>query len=145
MADEKDELSTNQQDPYEEDTEKAGEQKDETPRPSDKTLKTDAAHKIVYSLCYLYGILFFLPLVAYPNDAQGRKHANMGLVLLILSFAGNLVFGLLRIVPILNIIFAVVSAIYNIAILVLAIMGIYYACTDRDADLPIIGKIKLIK
>ena len=48
--------------------------------------------KAVCAVAYLFGILFFLPLILYPNDAFGKFHANQSLVLLIVSVCGSVVF-----------------------------------------------------
>lgn len=106
---------------------------------------SDFARKLIFALCYLWGILFFVPLIAYPNDAQAKRHANAGLVLLLSAVVGNIVFGLLTLIPVLNVIFSVIASLYSVALLVLGIIGIYYVVTDRDKDLPLVGKFKLLK
>ena len=60
--------------------------------------------KAVCAIAYLFGILFFLPLILYPNDAFGKFHANQSLVLLIVSVCGSVVFGILALIPIAGII-----------------------------------------
>lgn len=101
--------------------------------------------KIIYSLCYLFGILFFLPLILYKNDAEATRHANQGLVLLIFAVVGNVLFGILTIIPVLNIIFKVIAGLYSLALLILCIIGIVYVITDRNEELPILGSIHILK
>lgn len=103
------------------------------------------ARKLIFSLCYLWGILFFLPLILYPNDSVAKRHANAGLVLLLFSVVGNVVFGILTFIPLLNIIFAIVAGVYSLLLLVLGIVGIVYVVTDQNKDLPLIGAIKFFK
>ena len=106
---------------------------------------TSTEKKIIYSLCYLWGILFFLPLILYKNDAKATRHANEGLLLLLFSVVGNAVFGILMRVPAIGWIFGVLAGIYSLALLILGIVGIVYVVTDRDAELPLIGSIHLLK
>lgn len=37
------------------------------------------------------------------------------------------------------------AGLYSLAILILGIIGIIYVVTDQEKELPIIGKIKLLK
>ncbi|MCI8434522.1 MAG: hypothetical protein HFK10_00965 [Clostridia bacterium] len=106
---------------------------------------TATEKKIIYSLCYLWGILFFLPLILYKNDAKATRHANEGLLLLLFSVVGNAVFGILMHVPAIGWIFGVLAGIYSLALLILGIVGIVYVVTDRDEELPLIGSIHLLK
>lgn len=106
---------------------------------------TSTEKKIIYSLCYLWGILFFLPLILYKNDAKATRHANEGLLLLLFSVVGNAVFGILMRVPAIGWIFGVLAGIYSLALLILGIVGIVYVVTDRDEELPLIGSTHLLK
>lgn len=103
---------------------------------------SEMTRKVIFSLCYLWGILFFIPLLMYKGDAKATRHANEGLLLLLFSVVGNIVFGILTRV---TWIFSIIAAIYSLAILVLGIIGIVYIVTDKDQELPLIGKIKLLK
>jgi len=103
---------------------------------------SEMTRKVIFSLCYLWGILFFIPLLMYKGDAKATRHANEGLLLLLFSVVGNIVFGILTRV---TWIFSIIAAVYSLAILVLGIIGIVYIVTDKDPELPLIGKIKLLK
>ncbi len=109
------------------------------------SVDTSTEKKIIYSLCYLWGILFFLPLILYKNDAKATRHANEGLLLLLFSVVGNAVFGILMRIPAIGWIFGVLAGIYSLALLILGIVGIVYVVTDRDEELPLIGSIHLLK
>ena len=63
-------------------------------RDSEMNKHTDVIRKILFCLCYIWGILFFIPLILYKDDAA-KMRANDGLILLLLSVIGNMVFGLL--------------------------------------------------
>lgn len=106
----------------------------------------ELTRKIIFSLCYIWGILFFLPLIMYKNDAKALRHANEGLLLLILAAGGNVIFGILTVIGgIFGIIFGIAASLYSLALLALGIVGIVYVVTDRNQPLPIIGGISLIK
>ena len=66
----------------------------------------DAQDAKIWSVLAYFGILFFLPLVAVPNSAYGKFHANQGLILLIfyvtLTVASWLVQAVLGIIPIIG-------------------------------------------
>lgn len=101
-----------------------------------------ALKKLVYALCYLWGILFFLPLILYKDDPVAKRHANEGLVLLLFSAIGNAAFGILAR---LHSVFGVIASLYSLVLLVFGIIGILYVVTDRDKALPLFGKIKIIR
>ncbi len=86
-------------------------------------------------------------LVAFlAGDKEGAKiHLNQGLVLVILNLGTWLVDLILGGIPIIGFIIGIICAIINLAVFVLAIVGIVYAATDKDAELPIVGAIKILK
>ena len=123
----------------------AGEQDKDTKK-VDSHNNDELTRKIIFSLCYIWGILFFLPLIMYKNDAKAMRHANEGLLLLILTAVGNVIFGILTIIGgIVGVIFRIVASLYSLALLALGIIGIVYVVTDRNEPLPLIGGISLIK
>ena len=102
--------------------------------------------KIICTLCYLWGILFFIPLILYREDTKTRKHANEGLVLLILTFLGGIIFRLLGLLGgVMATITTIFSFIYFIALLLLGIIGIIWVWREKDEPLPLIGQIHLIR
>lgn len=102
----------------------------------------EATRKIIFSLCYLWGILFFLPLILYKNDSEAQRHANEGLVLFIAAVIGNAVFGILTRI---SSIFGIIAGVFSLLLLLLGIIGIVYVVTDQKKSLPVIGAIKIIK
>ena len=108
---------------------------------TEKNSNDEVTRKILFCLCYLWGILFFIPLIMYKDDVA-KMRANDGLILLLLSIIGNVVFGLLTRI---SVIFGIVSAVYSAFLLILGIIGIVYVVTDKNKPLPVIGAIKLIK
>lgn len=100
--------------------------------------------KIVCSLVYLWGILFFLPLILYKQNVWARKHANQGFVLLLLSFVGTTVFRFLAF-GILAWIVHFISFLYTSALLILGIIGIISIWSKKKREIPIISKIHILK
>ena len=105
--------------------------------------------KIICCLSYLFGILFFLPLVMYPNDETAKFHANQSLVILLATIVGEVVLGILSGVlggvPVLGLLFGILCGIYGLAVLIVCIYCIVCVVNDQKKELPVIGKIKLIK
>lgn len=93
-------------------------------------------NKVISALAY---IIFFLPLIACPNSPFGKFHANQGLLLLIISVAGNIVLGFIPFIG-----WALIPLL-SLAVFVLAIIGIVGAATGKTKELPIIGKYRIIK
>ena len=98
----------------------------------------DIADNKVLSLFAYLGILFLIPLLAAPNSKYARFHANQGLVL----FLANIVISVVAVIPILGWIVAIVG---GIASFVFSILGIVNAVTGKAKELPIIGKISILK
>lgn len=96
-------------------------------------------------LAYI-GFLFLVPLLACPNSKFARYHTNQGLVLFLLEFALGVVTGILGIIPIAGLIIGgLLIAVGGIFTLVLMIMGIINAAQGQAKELPLIGKITLLK
>ncbi len=128
-------------DEFDEKNEEKTETKTERSKPQKTSKDDEAIRKVVFCLCYLWGILFFIPLIMYKDDVA-KMHANEGLLLLLFSIVGNAVFGGLTQI---SIIFGWIAGVYSALLLVLGIIGIVYVVTDNNKPLPIIGGIKLIK
>jgi uncharacterized membrane protein len=84
--------------------------------------------------------IFFVPLLVDKDSEFGKFHANQGLNLLLLSLAVGIV-G--TIIPIIG--WLIILPIGGIFCLVLAIMGIINAINGKTKELPLIGRIRLIK
>jgi uncharacterized membrane protein len=94
------------------------------------------ANKVMAILAY---IIFFIPLLAAKDSPFAKYHANQGLVLFLVAVGANIVLG---IIPILG---WVLLPIANIAVLVLAIIGIINSANGNMKPLPLIGGITLLK
>ncbi|HWJ03729.1 MAG TPA: hypothetical protein VNU93_08615 [Verrucomicrobiae bacterium] len=100
--------------------------------------QTDVEKNKVYAvLAYL---IFFIPLLAAKDSKFATYHANQGLILflaaLIINVAGS-------IIPVIG--WFLILPLGDLAILVLAIMGILKAVNGQMAPLPLIGKFTIIK
>lgn len=95
-----------------------------------------AKNKTVAGLAYL---IFFLPLIAAPDSAFGRFHANQGLLLLIVSVAGGFILGLIPIIG------WVLMPIFWIGVMVLGIMGLINGLNGKAKELPLFGKYTILK
>lgn len=108
--------------------------------------------KVVCAVSYI-GILFFLPLVAYPNSRFGKFHANQALVLLIASVILKMALAVMShiwwAIPMLpNALANSGSWILSLAEWALpfaaGVYGFVNALNGKAKELPIIGKINLI-
>lgn len=121
----------------------------------DLSSEADSIRRLIFALCYFWEVLFFIPLIMY-KDSKATRHANEGLVILLFSIGGGVIYGILisifAILGLVNlfcligvIVVSIIFAIYAIGLFVLKIIGIIYALTDKDEALPILGKIKILK
>lgn len=93
-------------------------------------------NKMMAGLAYL---LFFLPLIVCPESTYAKFHANQGLLLLIVSIAGNIILG---IIPILG---WVLLPVFGIAVFVFFILGLMNGLSGKAKELPVFGKFRIIK
>ncbi|WP_069998034.1 DUF4870 domain-containing protein [Cellulosilyticum sp. I15G10I2] len=93
-------------------------------------------NKVIAGLAYF---IFFLPLIVCPDSAFGKFHANQGLLLFIVSIAGNIIFTLIPFVG------WIILPFFGIFIMVLVIMGLINGLQGKAKELPIIGKYRIIK
>jgi uncharacterized membrane protein len=105
-------------------------------------------NKVMAVLAYL-GPLVLVPILAAKDSKFAKFHANQGLVLFICSIVYWIAlmfisFVLYSISDYLGI-FVHILRLLNIAFLVLAILGIVNAINGQAKELPVIGKIQLLK
>ena len=100
----------------------------------------DNNNKLYNVLSYLN--LWLIGLLVAPNDQDVKFHVNQGIILTIAWVAAGILSFILAFIPILGWILA--FAIY-VFIGVLAIMGIINASNGVQKELPLIGKIKILK
>lgn len=96
-------------------------------------------------LAYI-GFLFLVPLLACPNSRFARYHINQGLVLFLMELAICVVIGIFGIIPVIGIIIGgLLGSVGGILALVLSILGIVNVAQGQAKELPLIGKITLLK
>jgi len=122
---------------------------------SDRTGEFDSADiqaaSTISGISYLF-ILFFLPLVVNPGSAFGKFHANQSLILLIAGIVCSIlgkIFNIIGQIPVIGEIIALIGGIaiglISILLFVFMIMGMINAFSGKAKELPIIGKIAIIK
>lgn len=94
-------------------------------------------NKKVTSIFAYLGIIFWLIGYFAGDKEEAKFHLNQGLVLAI----ANIALTILGYIPVVGIIASIVS----IVTFVFMIMGIVYACKDEEKELPLIGKIQVLK
>ena len=101
-------------------------------------------------LSYL-GILVLIPLLAGDKSSEYvRHHANQGLVLFIASVLfdlldGGWVWGLHSFINFGGTGLSIILDIGSFACFIMMIIGIVYACQGKKTELPVIGKVKILK
>ncbi|MBR4655856.1 MAG: zinc-ribbon domain-containing protein [Oscillospiraceae bacterium] len=110
-------------------------QLNDTPDSTSSFRSEDIAQNKAMSILAYLGILAVIPLFAAKDSPFARYHTNQGLVLLVCEFA----------VWILGKIFSFLGTIGGILAFILAVIGIINALNGRAKELPVIGKVRLLK
>lgn len=92
-------------------------------------------NKIMAVLAY---IIFLVPLIAAKDSPFARFHTNQGIVLVIASVAASVI----AVIPVFG---WTIAPVIGIAVTVLAVIGILNSLNGRAKELPIIGKIRILK
>lgn len=75
----------------------------------------------------------------FAGDKEGAKfHLNQALVI----FLAGIVCSIITYITIVG---AIIGGIGSIVVLAFWIMGLVYACKEQEKEVPLIGKIKLLK
>lgn len=110
--------------------------------------ENDISNNKILALFSYIGILFLVPLLAAKDSKFARFHVNQGLVLFIFELAWSVVYGILFSVTFvlgLSVIVSVIGNVVNLLFIVVAILGIVNAVQGKAKELPVIGKIKILK
>jgi uncharacterized membrane protein len=70
---------------------------------------------------------------------------NQGLALAIVEIVCWVVFGILGRIPLIGWLFVVIEWLVSLACLVLAVIGIVNAVNGKAKELPVVGKIRIVK
>ena len=98
------------------------------------------ANKVFGIIAYL-GIFVFISIFAAPKSSFARFHSNQGLVLFIANVLLSLLSEAMRFIWM----GGMVVSLGRIFCLILMIVGLISAAQGQTRELPIIGKIKLLK
>lgn len=101
-------------------------------------------NKLMAVFAYL-SWLVIIPIIAAKDSKFAKFHANQGLVLAISEVIIGIVMGVLRDIPVVGFIFSLVGGAVSVVCFVLTILGLVNAATGKAKELPIIGKIRIIK
>lgn len=107
--------------------------------------------KVLCLFAYLQ-ILILIPLVALNDSPFAKFHVNQGLLLLIFTYAYNILKGVVSwplrlllgdslMMTLINLAFSAVNLLFVAAI----VYGIYNAVTGKAREIPVIGKYRLYK
>lgn len=108
---------------------------------SDTDANDVANNKIMAVLAYL-SWLVLVPIFAAKDSKFARFHVNQGLNLAVVELALWILSAILGVIPVINVIFGIVSWIANIILFVFSIMGIVNAAKGEEKELPIVGKYR---
>ena len=125
------------------------EQLNNTPDTTAEFSSEDIQQNKVMAILAYFGLLVLVPIFGAKDSKFARYHANQGLVLFLAAIAYSIATSILTSILIaiswrlafLSTIFSLVS----IAFLVLMVLGIINAANGKAKELPIIGKVKLLK
>lgn len=104
----------------------------------DRKNEQELTNRIFCAAAY-FGFFFFLPLIAMPNSKEAKFHANQGLVL----FLFGAILGALA--STVEVVLGGVFSVLNILHPLLMVYGAYNAFNGNMTELPVIGKIKILK
>jgi len=106
-------------------------------------------NKVMAILAYL-GILVLVPILAAKDSPFARFHANQGLILCVVAVVFLIVISILSaifvfIAPFLGILFGLINGAVGLGFFAFMIIGIMNAVQGKMAELPLIGKYRIIK
>ena len=120
-----------------------------TPDTTGEYDKNDIEQNKIMAVLAYFGILVLVPILAAKESKFARFHANQGLVLTIGGFAYGIISAIASAIAmaISKIFFFIplLLSLVSLAIFVLSIIGIVNAVQGKAKELPIIGKIKILK
>lgn len=119
---------------------------------ADSTASFDKAdieqNKVMGILAYL-GPLCFVPIFAAPTSKFARFHANQGLVFFLTCVAWGIVYGILNwmLLAVSWRLYRVCSIIglFSLVLLIPMVLGILNAASGKARELPLIGKLRILK
>jgi len=108
----------------------------------------DVEHNKVPACCSYIPIMFLLPILVAPNSRYVRFHVNQSVILFALGNGVGVILGCLFFLQLsipLILILATIFFINYVLVTILGIIGAINAFKGRVKELPVIGKIRIVK
>ena len=103
------------------------------------------ANKLMGILAYL-GLLVLVPIFCAKESRFSMFHAEQGITLCLFGIINGGFFGLLAaLIPVVGFVFGIIGGLIGLVLFLLMIIGIVNVVNGQAKELPLIGKIKLIK
>ena len=100
----------------------------------------------LWAILAYFGILFLIPLFAAKESKYAKFHTNQGILACIVTFAFAIVSVIFCFIPFIK---TVIAPFFISATAVIGafffVYGVMNACQDRAKELPVIGKIRILK
>ena len=101
-------------------------------------------NKVMSIFAYL-SWLVLIPIFAAKESKFARFHANQGLSLAIAEIICWVVLGILTKLPLIGWIFGIAEGLFSLVCLVFTVIGIVNAANGKAKELPVVGKIRILK
>ena len=105
----------------------------------------DVAANKIYAVFAYFGILFLVPLLAAKDSPFAKFHTNQGIVIFICECIVSMIVSVMSHFPVVGVLFSILGGLCSLVLFVAVIMGIVYAAQGQAKELPVIGKIKILK
>lgn len=102
------------------------------------------ANKPMGILSYI-GILVFVPIFTAKESKYAMFHAEQGVTLAIGEVALSILMTIFAFIPVVGWIINLILGLVLLVFLVLAIIGIVNVCNGQAKQIPLLGKIRLVK
>ena len=102
------------------------------------------ANKTMGILAY-FGILVLVPILTAKQSRFAMFHAEQGITLAIAEFGLSMLAIIFGLIPVVGFVFAIIFWLICAGALVLAILGIINAANGQAKELPLVGKLKIVK
>ena len=102
------------------------------------------ANKSMGILSYLW-ILVLVPIFTAKESKFAMFHAEQGITLAIAATIIMILAIIFGFIPVVGFVFGIIFWLVDLAIFVLAVIGIINAANGQAKELPLVGKIRLIK
>ena len=99
----------------------------------------------VYAILAYIGILVLVPIFAAKDSKFARFHANNGLILLICEAISITTLSILGNIPLVGLLFSILNYLVSIFFTVISIIFLVFAAKGTAKELPLVGKIKILK